>query len=298
VRLIVGAACVATGILAVAPAATADPPPKPREWLSVTPSKLAVPADEVRGPHYFAVTNGGRVAVDVEVRGRDFVTREDGNVAFRDEAPYSASHWIVAVPDRLRLAPGATARVAVRLRVPADAEPGDHQVVLVFTQRDRRPGPGIKINRAVGAPIVFAVPGSADASVRVLGLRAPRFAVAGPLRFTATVRSTGTVHRDFAGGHRLAAEVAGGRVTFPDFMVLRGATRTVTATWSDPPLVCFCRARVALRLPDGTVSLATAKVTVIPVHLIVTALGGLAVVVLLLRVRRARRRGDAASSRP
>jgi hypothetical protein len=165
-------------------------------------------------------------------------------------------------------------------------------VVLVFTTRGSATG-GIRIDQAVGAPVVLTVPGAVDSTVRVIGLRASPFALSGPVTFSATLRNAGTVHRDFHEERRLAVEVNGGRVTFGDFSVLRGATRTVTATWSDPPLIClWCRADVALRLPDGTVSRAEATVTVFPLHLVAIGLAGAAGAVVIVRLRRRRYRAD------
>jgi hypothetical protein len=279
-------------LLGSGPAAAADPSPRSTSTLAVSPIRLEIPTAELAGPHYFELTNRGPVAIDISVGMRDFVTAEDGSVLFRDAAPYSASRWVSATPNRLRVKAGRTAKVAVRIRVPADAEPGDHQVVVVFTAQSRGAASGVRIRRGVGAPVVFAVPGATDPSVRVLGLRAPRFALGGPLSFTAALRSTGTVHRTFDEAHRLAVEVDGGRITFEEFMVLRGATRTVTTTWDDPPLICFCRAVVALRLPDGTVSRADAKVVIFPLHLVVAALVVAAVVTWVVRLRRRRYRAD------
>jgi hypothetical protein len=122
------------------------------------------------------------------------------------------------------------------------------------------------------------------------GLRAPAFVLGGPVRFTATVENTGTVHRDLTGASRLLLRAGGAQVGFADVSVLRGATRTVTAIWRRPPLICVCDASVAIRLPDGTISRATARVLIFPIHLVAAVVAAALVLVLVMRLVRIRYR--------
>jgi hypothetical protein len=290
------AAAVGCALLVVpapdAARAAADDDRGPAFALSITPVSLKLSPAQLRRPHYVTVSNtGGRPAL-VEVSTRDFVTSLDGSVRLTQHTSYSAKSWVRAAPNRFRLPAGGTRRVRVTVAMPSDAEPGDHQTVLVFVGRGAAGGPGIQVRRGVGAPVLLTLPGTVDSTVRLLSLGAPGLVLGGPVRFTATMQNTGTVHRDFHAAQRLAVEVDGGRVTFPDFSVLRGATRTVTVTWHDPPLLCLCRATVAMRLPDGALSRASVRVTVIPLHLIAVAVAVGMGVALLVRWRRRRYRED------
>jgi hypothetical protein len=91
-----------------------------------------VPAGLLDEPQPVQVANRGREPLDIEVGKRDFVQHPDGSLSFEENAPYSASNWVTATPDRFRLDPGATAQVQVRFSPPAEPDAGDHQVVLVF----------------------------------------------------------------------------------------------------------------------------------------------------------------------
>lgn len=196
--------------------------------LSVTPARLVVPPGELGADQVFRVTNGGDAPIDVHVEKSDFTADRSGTVVLRERAPYSASTWVTAVPGEFRLASGATRQVRVRIAVPDAPEPGDHQVALVFTVDAGARGGNIRINRGVGVPLFIGVPGYAHDAAEVTALRAPGFAVGGPVPITAGIRSTGTAHRDFLGAGRLSVRVNGADVPFPGFTVMRGATREVT----------------------------------------------------------------------
>jgi hypothetical protein len=53
---------------------------------------------------------------------------------------------------------------------------------------------------------------------------------------------------------------------FPDFTVLRGATRQIVTTW-DPPLLCICHPSVSVVAADGSVETMTVRVIVFPLAL-------------------------------
>src|SRR5688572_13897820 len=89
----VNAACA----LAVAMPVTGQGAPahadRPAFSLSVTPTRLVVPAGLLAQSQEVRVTNAGRQPLDVQVGKRDFVQRPDGALAFQAHAPYSASNW-------------------------------------------------------------------------------------------------------------------------------------------------------------------------------------------------------------
>lgn len=265
--------------------------------LSVTPTRLVVPADLLGQSQDVRVTNSGRESLAVEVGKRDFVQRPDGALTFQAGAPYSASNWVRVTPARFRLGPGSAARVRIRIRLPDQPDAGDHQVAVVFLVAAGTGSANIRINRGVGLPVFLTAPGPVDDTVRPENLRAPRFALSGPIRMSASVRSVGTVHRDFRGPDRLRLRVAGRTVPFPDFTVNRGAVRHISTVWADPPLACVCRATVTLTAPDGTPHVLSARVIVVRFHLIAVALGGALLVfvtVLRARLRYLARAGSAA----
>ncbi|GAA3136192.1 hypothetical protein [Streptosporangium carneum] len=268
----------------------AAPAPEPGFSLSVSPTKLVVPPEQLDAEQTFRVTNGGDAPVDVHVDRSDFTADDSGALVLRERAPYSASTWITAVPERLRLPPGTTGEVRVRIAVPGHPEPGDHHVALVFKAVAGQRSGTVTINRGIGVPLYIGVPGHADDSAEVTDLRAPGFVTGGPVPLTAGVRNTGTAHRDFRAVDRLNASIdgtavpfpgfTGTAVPFPGFTVTRGATREVTALW-DPPLMCVCQATVAVA--DGSARAVTRTIVVFPVHLLAALLAALALAFLLVR---------------
>jgi hypothetical protein len=196
-------------------------------------------------------------------------------------------------PLNFTVPPGATQVVTVAYRIPANAEPGDHQVALAFIVPSRHGSGNVRINRGIAAPIYITVPGRTTDSVSLGNLSAPGFAMKGPVTITATVRDTGSVHRDFRGDTVLAIHAAGSVAVFPDFTVLRGSTRDISTTWN-PPLLCICHPTVSVVNANGSVQSAGIRVIVFPVHLLGILLGALAALVVGLRIRRRRRNAGSA----
>jgi hypothetical protein len=254
--------------------------PKPGFSLLVSPTRLVIPNGTRAATQKFLVINEGRSPFTVTVEKADFTTSENGALNFRRNAPYAAAAWADVTPTRFRMEAGTSKHVTFHISRPADAEPGDHQFALIFKVPAGRGGANIRINRGVAAPVFIAVPGPVDSSVEVTSLRAPGFAMRGPVFLTTKIRDLGTVHRDFRGRERLRATAGGSTIGFPDFTVLRGSTREVTTRWH-PPVMCVCHARVALPGPNGTSSAATVRIFVFPVHLLLIFICVLLVLLLL-----------------
>jgi hypothetical protein len=255
--------------------------PGPEFALSVSPARLVVDPDQIDDDQHFKVTNYGSVGVGVVVSKRGFTAGKDGTMAMTTDAPYSATNWVTVRPDRFDLAPGASAQVTVRIAVPAEPEPGDHQVALVFLVPGTDKAKNIQLNRGIGTPIFITVPGVIDDSTEIAALDAPRFSLrGGPVTFTTTTRNTGTVHRDFRAADRLAIAVDGQQVQLPEFTVLRGSDRVLSTAWTGAPMWCSCRAVLSMTRADGTTQHSTVRILVMPLHLIGYGLAALLVVLV------------------
>jgi hypothetical protein len=202
----------------------------------------------------------------------EFSQSPDGHVVFSPPGPSSAASWVAAHPTSFDLLPGELRRVNVRISVPADAEPGDHQVGIVFEVPAEQGAGNVSISGAVGAEMLIQVPGTVIRHIEFGPLQAPTIADGGPIMFELTVRNLGTVHRDFIRPQDLFAMMNGERVPFPDFTVLRDATRQVRTAWIDPPLICFCHVRVTADDGQGATISAEARVIVFPVRFVVGVL--------------------------
>jgi hypothetical protein len=255
--------------------------------LTVSPTRLVVGQADVGTVQKVLVVNRGQSPVSVTVQKRNFTGGADGTLAFQEKAPYSASNWVRVNPTSFTVAPGATQVVTAAITVPAGPEPGDHQVALVFLVPAGKTAANIKINRGIGTPVYITVPGPIDDSASLSNLRAPWFAIGGPVAITATMRNTGTVHRDFRGPAPLKVSGAGNAAPFPDFTVMRGSTRDVSTTW-DPPLICICSPTVSFVGAAGTVQSSSVRVIVFPLPLLGIISGALLVVAAVSRLMRRR----------
>ncbi|MCW2495750.1 hypothetical protein [Jatrophihabitans sp.] len=248
--------------------------------LTISPTRLVVSPSEVEAPHDILVVNRGQASVPVTVQARNFVGAANGTLAFEKDAPYAAATWLAVTPTSFVLAPGASQTVTATINVPIRPEPGDHQVALVFLVPAGQTSANIKINRGVATPVYITVPGPTSNTSVPSDLKAPGFATGGPITLTASVRDSGTVHRDFREKTRLVVGGANG-AAFPDFTVLRGSTRVVTTTWS-PPLLCICHPKISIKNADGTTRTVSVRVIVFPLPLFLGLLGALLLLAFLI----------------
>ena len=255
--------------------------------LTVSPTRLVVGPADIARVQKFLVVNRGQLPVSVTVQKRNFTGGRDGALLFEEDAPYSASNWVAVNPTSFSVASGGTQVVNATITVPASPEPGDHQVALVFLVPAGRTTANIKINRGIGTPVYITVPGPIDDSASLRNLNAKGFAMRGPVKLTATMNNTGTVHRDFRGATPLKVTGAGIAAPFPDFTVMRGSTRDISTTWN-PPLICICNPTVSFVNAAGTVQSYSVRVIVLPLPPMGILLGALLLgrlVVVLARRR-------------
>jgi hypothetical protein len=68
------------------------------------------------------------------------------------------------------LRPGVTGSVTIVSRVPARAEPGDHDALVLFTTR-RRAADGLAVRVRMGVVVVVRAPGTIVRRIALMGLR-------------------------------------------------------------------------------------------------------------------------------
>jgi P pilus assembly chaperone PapD len=243
--------------------------------LTISPTRIVFGPADAGTKQEIHVVNQGQDSLTVTAQKRNFSAGVNGSLNYQESAPYSASQWVTISPTTFVLAPGATQVVTATVAVPSAPDAGDHQVAIVFLVPAGRTTANVKINRGISIPMFVTVPGPTTDTTTLSGLDAPGFATRGPVRVTATVHNTGTVHHDFRAADPLIMSAADSTTAFPDFTVMRGADRDIETMW-DPPILCVCHPSVSMRNADGTIQTASIRVVVFPV-LPVTA-----VVVLLL----------------
>jgi hypothetical protein len=264
----------------------------PEEFaLTISPTRLALGPADVGDLQTISVVNRGEGALHVDVQKQNFSGAIDGSLGLRDDAPYSAANWLTVEPSSFDLEPGAALDVSISIIVPKSPDLGDHQVALVFLVPAGESLSNIKVNRGIAVPVYITVPGTVDDTVVVTDFQAPPFSSGGPITITALVQNAGTVHRDFRGNSALAID--GTATNFPDFTVVRGSDREISATW-DPPLFCVCQLSVSIVNADGVSRSSTVQVIVFPVGVASVILALLVIgVVTLVVIRRQHRKSVA-----
>ena len=258
--------------------------------MAISPPRLTVPASQTTKRQWLLIQNRGGALLNVHIRLTALVQGSGGSTLLDLNAPYSAAHWIRVVPDHFQIRPGIQRYVQVRIHVPPNAEPGDHNVAIVFAVPPI-PGKGnIHVAEGLGVPILITVPGPVTDDVGVTRLKAPGFSAGGPH----SARGDGTRIRRRPSQLQRSPRPAGGQaglatVMFPPFTVLRGSTVTIAAEWVNPPVICICHLTTAV-VTDSRRSVAVATVIIFPPPVLITIGVLLALVLGFLLLRHNQRR--------
>lgn len=255
--------------------------------LMVSPTRMVLGPADAGTKQEIQVVNQGQAPLTVTAQKRNFSTGLNGSLNYRESAPYSASGWVTLAPTTFVVAPGATQIVTATVAVPTAPDVGDHQVAIVFLVPAGKTTANVKINRGISIPLLVTVPGPTTDTTTLSGLDAPGFATRGPVRVTATVHNTGTVHHDFRAAEPLTMTAGGSTSAFPDFTVMRGADRDIATAW-DPPILCVCHPSVTMLNADGTSETASIRVVVFPVLPVATVVVLLLLALIGFRWRRGR----------
>jgi hypothetical protein len=205
-RALLGAA-VLPFVLALASASADASGARPPVALTASPSRL-----ELAGTSQATVrvTNGGasRVVLDVGEAGFALDLRGRPRVVAQRASPRSAASWLAFRPRRLVLRPGASGSVMVASKVPARAEPGDHDALVLFTTR-RRVADGLSVRVRMGVVVIVRAPGEIVRGIQARGLRILRRGRARTLELSLVNR--GNVTESFARTRALVSLERDGR---------------------------------------------------------------------------------------
>ena len=197
-------------LLALASASAGASGARPPVALTASPAHLELAGT---GRATVRVTNSGTNPVVLDVRRAGFALDLRGRpkIVGQHDVRRTAAAWLGFRPRTLSLRPGATGSVTIASTVPARAEPGDHDALVLFTTR-RRVTDGLAVRVRMGVVVVVRAPGAVVHRVELLALRvAPRgrarvleLVVANRGNVTESVgRARGTISL-FRGGRRLA----------------------------------------------------------------------------------------------
>lgn len=194
-------------VLALASASAGVSGARPPVALTASPSKL-----ELAGTSQATVriTNGGtsRVVLDIGDAGFALDVRGRPRVVAQRASDRSAAGWLAFRPRRLVLRPGGSGSVRVTSMVPARAEPGDHDALVLFTTR-RRAVDGLSVRIRMGVVVVVRAPGQIVRGVHARGLRVVRRGRVRTLELSLVNR--GNVSESFVRARALVSLERGGR---------------------------------------------------------------------------------------
>ena len=240
----IGAALRGAGLAALlllAPASAGASGARPPVALTASPAHLEL-AGSVRTA--VRVTNSGtrRVVLDVRRAGFALDLRGRPRIVGQNAGSRSAAAWLAFRPRTLMIGPGTSRIVSIASRVPARAEPGDHDALVLFTTR-RRIRDGLAVRVRIGVVVVVRAPGRVVRQLVLGGMRATRARRGRFLELAVTNRGNvtesfvrgGTVVSLERGGRRLGRLVAEARSLRPGtrgvlrFPLRRGLTGPVLA---------------------------------------------------------------------
>jgi hypothetical protein len=254
--------------------------------FSVGPSvrDLALSPGDARVDSFRVKTQGERGHFVVEIE--DVLQRPDGGLSYQRPrgSRFSASSWLQVFPRSFVGRPNRVQPVEYRVRVPADAEPGDHVASLTVK---RLPPPGareVTTIQAVSVRLTVRVAGRRREGVAIERLDTPSLAGRGPITAHARLRNTGNVRLDFDRANRgslafLTGDDERARVRLRG-LLFPGQVRDFELETDDPPLAGPLTARAVVKTRRDSVS-READVWMVPWRqagaLVLVALAALAV---------------------
>jgi hypothetical protein len=182
---------------------------------------------------------GRRFSVEVEDAQQDM----GGAFKFRpqDGSRRSASAWISVAPHEFRGQGDRVQPVEFRVRVPRDAEPGDHLTSITVKRLAEAGGGSAAVAQALAVRLTVRVRGALRQGVELRGLRVRGVTGEEPVTGAVTVVNTGNTRLDFDGADYGALTVVAGtraRTRLPFTGVLYpGQVREFRLSWPDPPAI-------------------------------------------------------------
>lgn len=171
---------------------------------------------------------------------------------------YSASSWVSVSPRRFPGAPNRTQPVQFRVRVPGDAEPGDHLASVTIERLARGKRAVAAAVMAVSVRLTIRVSGPTRAAASIADVEPPTVADGGdPVTIVTTVRNDGNVTLEFGGANRGTVRILDGsehEAALPlSGRLFPGQVRVFESRWEDPPLFGDFDAEASIKVGAGTV---------------------------------------------
>ena len=157
---------------------------------------------------------------------------------FEYEGPFPATKWLFTEVDQLTLEHGQMATIAVLVKVPERADPGDHMAAVIVERvaQKKAEGGGFQVKPRIAVQFIISVEGNTIRQAQVSSFSAARFwNWSLPIDFSVLAHNRGTVHvapsgtidiRNFLG-------TTVDTITVGDWYVLRDSMSSRSFSW-DP----------------------------------------------------------------
>jgi hypothetical protein len=257
-------------------AAVPDPYPRPARinYQNDTPNLR----DFVVGPtrYILPMKPGEERTVELQITNRmgaptkfDVVTedffadpQQQGTPSFFEanlNGPYPARLWLTPELHKFSLNHADRAFINVTVKVPLDAEPGDHQAAVIIKQADAPPSntSGINIVPRLAALFIVSVEGDTTKDAQLVSLYARKhFNWALPVSLGMSAKNDGTVHFS-ANGTIEIRNIFGimvDELPVKNWIVLRNSARSIDFTWQPRFALGRYTAMSNITLYDGAIS--------------------------------------------
>ncbi len=211
--------------------------------ISISPLTFDVsasPGDTVTNE--ILVRNSGSGPVVITPEAEDFVADgEEGQVSLTEsKSTYSLASWIQLDSGQFTLNGGQQQRIKFVIRVPGNAEPGGHyaSVFAHLSPTLAAATNGSGVGQKIGALVLLRVGGNAKEEAKISAFDTTKTSYEkGPVGFDIRVLNSGSVHIKPMGVIAIT-DVFGkkvGSITVDQKNILPGATRHLTASWTNPP---------------------------------------------------------------
>lgn len=225
-----------------------------------------------------------------EIGVGDVTQNDDGSYNYLDVSgrPDDVSAWLAVKPASFRSGPGAVEPITWTVRVPDEADPGDHLGAVYVTQLATPKAGTVVLQARIAVRMEFRVRGDIDFRPQIERVTVPRLSSGGPVPVKVVVANRGNVRVDLRKASTASVRVLdGGRVleTFrlvpadkdTPVVLFPGAVRTFSFSWKHPPRFGQFTAEARIAFDEGETQAdvrRSARVTVAPYR----AVGGLAVI--------------------
>lgn len=219
---------------------------------------LEIPAGEERTVELQLTNREGRLATySLVTEDFDADPEREGTPMFYAsdmEGLYPARTWIIPEVKRLELRHAERAFIRVTIKVPADADAGDHQAALVFTRETKTETEGgFQVIPRVAALFIITVPGDIVQEGYITHLQ-PRHYLnwSFPVTLNLAAKNTGTVHMDPIGNIviRNIFGITVDEIPVKDWYILRDSARQRDFFWKPLFGLGYYRATTDLQVFD------------------------------------------------